>query len=71
MRHEACAQVYQKYDMRCVLGYEKFDMRRVHRVITNVTRDMCTRLSEIWQTCAQGYHKCDMRQEYRVIRNVI
>ena len=35
--------------------------RHVHKVIRNITWDMCTVLSEMWQACAQGYQKCDMR----------
>ena len=60
MWHETCAQ-----------GYQKSDMRYVYRVIRNVTRDLCTGLSEMWhETCTQGYQKCDMRHVDKVIRNV-
>jgi len=58
MWHETCAQ-----------GYQKCEIRHVHRVIRNVTWDMCTGLSEMWdETCAQGYQKCDMIHVHRIIR---
>ena len=37
------------------------EMRHVHRIIRNVTWDMCTWLSETWhETCAQNYQIWDM-----------
>jgi len=43
----------------------------VHRVIRNVSWDICTGLSEMWdETCAQGCQKCDMIHVHRVIRNM-
>ena len=47
MCHETCAQGYQKCDMRHAQCYDECDMIYVHRVIKNVTSDMCTGLSEI------------------------
>jgi len=40
-------QDYQKCDTRCAQGYQKCERTHVYRIIRNVTRDMCTGLSEM------------------------